>query len=99
MIVLTWFLHSTLYSSTPLFKKFMTYFYLPLFTVIFLWYYAINIYGLIIWPPKDDPDRIERYKYGFYEFNLPPLESCFMFLNLYFFIQLTFSMDADPASD
>ena len=99
VVVLIWFLHSTLYDNSRIFKKFMTYFYLPLFTMIFIFYYTINIYGFIIWPAKDDPNRISHYKYGFYKFNVPPLETCFMYLNLFFFTQLTFLLEDDKDSD
>ena len=47
VILLIWILHSTLYNDSALFKKWMIYFYTPLVTVIFLWYYVTNIFGLI----------------------------------------------------
>ena len=42
------------------------YFYMPLISLIFLWYYTINIYGLLKWW-NDDPDKvIDMYTYGFF---------------------------------
>ena len=45
--ILVWLLHSTLYQDSVALKKCMAYFYLPLFTLIFLWYYVININGIM----------------------------------------------------
>ena len=49
VILLIWLLHSTLYRDSQFFQKCMIFFYLPLVTTIFLWYYTINIFGLIAW--------------------------------------------------
>ena len=93
VVILVWLCHSTLFRSSRNFKRFMLFFYLPLFTLIFFWYYVINIYGFLKWPPKEDPMRIKHYRYGLFQFTIPPLESAFMFLNLYSFVMLTFSLD------
>ncbi len=55
VIILIWLLHSTLYRDSQLFRKFMIFCYLPLVTAIFLWYYVINIFGLIDW--TSDPAK------------------------------------------
>lgn len=57
VVLLFWIIHSTLYKATSTFKKWMLYFYMPLFTSIFLWYYVTNIFGLIHWKHYED-DRI-----------------------------------------
>ena len=60
-------------------------FYLPLFTATFLWYYTINIYGVIDWSTDNGHEykTSKYYNLGFYEFNIPPLEIGFLFLCLY----------------
>ena len=57
VVLLTWICHSTVYSKTSLFKKWMLFVYVPLVTAIFLWYYVINIFGLIRWT-QDEAQRI-----------------------------------------
>lgn len=49
VILLIWILHSTMFEDSVTFKKCMTFLYMPLVTLIFLWYYCINIFGLIEW--------------------------------------------------
>jgi len=50
VVPLFWLCHSFVFADSLLFKKFMLYLYLPAFTLVFLWYYIINIFGLISWP-------------------------------------------------
>lgn len=38
-----------MYRNNAVFRKFILYFYLPYYILAFLWYYAINIEGLINW--------------------------------------------------
>ena len=65
VFILLWILHSTLYRDNRRFKMWMIFFYLPLFTAIFLWYYVINIYGLLIfW--SEQSKSLEMLKYGFF---------------------------------
>jgi hypothetical protein len=47
LFILFWLMHSTVVSDTKLFAKVTIYFYLPCFTSIFLFYYLINIPGLV----------------------------------------------------
>lgn len=60
----------------------MTVFYLPFFTLTFLWYYVINIYGVVNW---DDPkyQTNKYYDLGFYHFTIPPVEVGFLLSSLY----------------
>lgn len=89
-IILLWLLHSTVYRNNATFRKFILYFYLPYYILVFLWYYTINIEGLINWtdPAVIIANPVEWYTYGFFQFKIPPIESAFMFLNVYFLIQL-----------
>ena len=71
----------------------MMYFYMPLISLIFLWYYTINIYGLLKWW-NDDPDKvIDMYTYGFFQFQIPPLEVGFMFAGLTVFGRMTYQLN------
>ena len=88
VILLIWILHSTLYRDSQFFQKCMIFCYLPLVTTIFLWYYTINIFGLIAWT-SDPTQRAHMYTYGFFEFQIPPLEIAFMASGLFAFIKLT----------
>lgn len=55
VVILVWLLHSTIYKDQTTFKKWMIYVYMPLITAIFLWYYTINIFGLLsFWPNAAD---------------------------------------------
>ena len=65
VFLLTWILHSTLYRDTRNFKRFMIFFYMPIFIAIFLWYYVINIYGLLLfW--SDEAKSLHMLTYGFF---------------------------------
>ena len=68
VIILLWLLHSSLFKYSSTFKKWMLYFYMPCFIVLFLWYYVINIFGLLkFWPDPDDVDhKALMYTYGFF---------------------------------
>ena len=98
-IILLWILHSTLFKDQGLFKKWMMYFYMPLISLIFLWYYTINIYGLLKWW-NDDPDKvIDMYTYGFFQFQIPPLEVGFMFAGLTVFGRMTYQLNNPNQQD
>lgn len=88
VLILIWIVHSTLFRDSANFKKWMIYLYMPLVTCIFLWYYVINIYGLLLWW-SDETKTIDMYRFGFYEMEIPPLETGFMFLAVYSFSHLT----------
>ena len=51
-----WFCHSTLYKRSVNFKRAIIFAYLPILTVVFLWYYLVNITDLVGWPDREDPD-------------------------------------------
>ena len=61
-----WLLHSTLYSKSSRFRLCMMVFYLPFFTVIFLWYYIINISGVVHWSNTVKYRTDDYYNLGFY---------------------------------
>jgi len=42
-------MHSTFFVKSTLFSKITAYFYLPMFNLLWLWYFTINIYGLLDW--------------------------------------------------
>ena len=71
VILLVWIAHSTLFKDPINFRKWIIFFYLPIVISVFLWYYVINIFGLL--PRFDNPDKkdqefIENYTYGFFQF-------------------------------
>lgn len=82
-------MHSTLFKSTRSFANITNRFYLPVFVLIFLFYYLINIPGVIEYEMmRDDIDQWRSY--GFYEFSLPFLETGLMFsalLPFFFFMK------------
>jgi hypothetical protein len=100
-IILLWLLHSTVYRNNATFRKFILYFYLPYYILVFLWYYTINIEGLINWtdPAVIIANPVEWYTYGFFQFKIPPIESAFMFLNVYFLIQLVVCTEFEMEDD
>ena len=78
---LLWIFHSTLYKKSIVFSIFMMCFYLPCFTSTYIWYYVININGIIRWDSYDYKTNF-YYNLGLYEFNLPIVEAGFLFLCL-----------------
>ena len=88
VILLIWIVHSTMFKSTKRFKIAMLFFYLPVITIIFFWYYVTNIWGLLRWADQDQQRITTLYKYGFYKMHIPPLEIGFMFCNVVCFIKL-----------
>ena len=85
---LLWLLHSTLYKKASNFSIAMYAVYLPFFTMTFLWYYTINIYGLIDFEHTTTVDVNYHYNIGLYKFNIPPLEVGFLFLCLLGMLEL-----------
>lgn len=79
---LIWIVHSTLYKSSKVFSICMMTVYLPCFTATYIWYYLININGIIDWGSRDYKTNY-YYNLGFYEFNVPILETGFLFLCLF----------------
>ena len=69
VFLLIWIVHSTLFRDPNLFRKWIIFCYLPLVISIFLWYYVINIFGLLAMfdnPDFTDQKFIDRYTYGFF---------------------------------
>lgn len=82
LIFLLWIVHSTLYQKSSRFSLCMICFYLPFFTITFLWYYTINIHGVIDWESEESKLN-QSYDKGFYEFRVPILEVGFLFCCLF----------------
>ena len=99
VILLVWLLHSTCYRQNNFFRNWILYFYLPYYIVAFLWYYSINIKGMILWNNIDQANLSMAYNYGFYEMQIPCLETSFMFINVYFLAILAVSMDKSKELD
>ena len=69
VFLLIWIVHSTLFRDPNLFRKWIIFCYLPLVISIFLWYYVINIFGLLAMfdnPDFTDQKFIDNYTYGFF---------------------------------
>jgi hypothetical protein len=78
LVTLFWLLHSTQFNSTTRFIKMTAYFYLPLIMVSMLFYYTINIYGImfLVYEKVFMSNPSENYKYvsyGLIKLNYPPL--------------------------
>ena len=99
LIYLLWLLHSTFYRKSRRFSLFMMCFYLPCFTTIFLWYYTININGVIPWGTSGHYKTNYYYNLGFYEFNVPILEVGFLFMCLFSMIELFRLLRVDHGDD
>jgi cytochrome c-type biogenesis protein CcmE len=66
LVILAFLLHSTFYLQASTFRKWIVYFYMPSFVLIFLWYYIINIQGLIQWDSVEQTKKVNLFDYGFY---------------------------------
>jgi hypothetical protein len=75
-LVLVWLLHSTLATNLKLLCKVTGFLYLPVFVLLFAWYYVINIPSLVTFGSPE---------YGFYKFKYQCLESGLLFTNLVVF--------------
>ena len=73
-------------------------FYLPLFTTTFLWYYTINIHGVIDWEFEESKLN-QSYDMGFYEFRVPILEVGFLFCCLFSMIDFSRLLREDLDED
>jgi hypothetical protein len=73
VIMLVWLLHSTCYLRNANFRRCILYFYLPYYLLAFLWYYTINIEGLILWNNIDPALITNYYNYGFFRMQVPVL--------------------------
>ena len=89
-----WFCHSTLYVYSETFKKAIIFMYLPILTMVFLWYYLVNITDLVEWPDDKDSWRM-YYRFGFYKLQMPTIEISFMFLTLGCFLRLALSLSKE----
>ena len=96
---LIWIFHSTLYRKSSRLSVAMMVFYLPCFTAIFLWYYTINIYGVVSWDDQEIQNTNYRYNMGYYQFNIPPLEVGFLFICLFCMIEFCRLLRVDLNED
>ena len=86
-VILFWIMHSTVFKSTKFFVNMTMKLYMPAFILIFLFYYMINIPGVVEFEIMRDNIDIWR-SFGFYEFSYPFLEVGLMFLAIlpFFFL-------------
>ena len=98
LVFMVWLLHSTVYLKSSRFSVFMMLVYLPLFITTFLWYYSINIYGIINWTDAKFTTNI-WYNRGFYQFTIPPLEVGFLFTTLFCMIEFCRLLRNDKSLD
>jgi hypothetical protein len=67
-------MHSTLFKSTRAFIHITITYYLPVFAVIFLFYYVVNIPRVVEYPAIS-PQALGHWRnFGFYQFSVPALE-------------------------
>lgn len=80
-------MHSTLFKSTRKFIHITITYYLPLFFIIFLFYYVINIPRVVEFQKFGQGEELELWRnYGFYQFSFPALEVGLMMAALFPFI-------------
>jgi hypothetical protein len=87
VFILFWVMHSTLFFNTQRFVSQTIFFYLPIFVLIFLFYYVCNIPK--VFEILDIQDEIILWRnYGIFEFTHPLLEVSLMFTFLlpFFFL-------------
>ena len=92
MVLLLWIMHSTVFKSTRRFFHITTTYYFPVFIIIFLFYYVINIPRVLNYTYlAQTAGGIEFWReLGFYEFSIPFLEVSLMMMMLlpfFFFIK------------
>jgi hypothetical protein len=71
LVPLIWIIHSTIYTSQPLFVNFTIYMYLPLMYLCYLFYFITNVYGVVHYNEWSTDKQKEYYLYGFYDFRNP----------------------------
>lgn len=91
--ILLWLMHSTLFKSTRRFIRVTFTYYLPVFILVFLFYYVINIPQVVQFAALlTSPEETDRWRsYGFYDFSLPALEVALMLAGLAPFFLLVHS--------
>lgn len=80
-------MHSTVFKSTRRFVNITIKFYMPIFILIFLFYYMINIPGVVNF--EDMRLDVDYWRdFGFFDFSYPFLEAGLMFIGLlpFFFL-------------
>jgi hypothetical protein len=92
--MLMWVMHSTLFKSTRRFIAVSITYYLPVFVLIFLFYYIINIPRVVNFDSFGNQDgydpNVDRWRtYGFFQFSIPAVEVTLMMCALVPFFILT----------
>lgn len=91
-VMLMWIMHSTLFKSTRRFIQVTITYYLPIFAIIFLFYYVINIPRVVEFQQfgKASGDLgLDIWRtFGFYQFSVPALEVGLMLAALFPFFML-----------
>lgn len=72
LVPLVWTLHSFLFQDRQRFVQITMQVYLPLFYICYLWFFIINIFGLVNYSTFASNSRMLIY--GFYYFNNPTIE-------------------------
>jgi len=83
LIPLLWLLGTTVYTNSRVFVRLTTWFFLPLMLLTYVFYFAVNVLGLVPYSSWSSPEVINMYKYGFMEFQIPLLELGCLYLNLF----------------
>ena len=68
LVPLLWLLGSTVFKRSRRFVRFTTYFFFPLMIAVYLFYFIVNIPGIVIYHSSRFP---YMYKYGFYNMSVP----------------------------
>ena len=81
LVPLLWLLGSTVFKRSRRFVRFTTYFFFPLMIAVYLFYFTVNIPGVVSYSDSKYP---HMYKYGFYNMSVPFLQFGLLYTNLFF---------------
>jgi hypothetical protein len=70
LVPLVWCMHSTLFRHRPRFVFMTVYIYLPIMYLTYLYYFVINVYGMLDWSTDKDT-TVKNYRYGLFNFRNP----------------------------
>ena len=83
LVFLVWLLWTTIYENQRRFVAITACFFLPLMMVTYLFYYGVNLMGLVQYQTQSPDQLINWYRYGFYPFKVPLFQLSFLYLNLF----------------
>lgn len=83
MVFLLWLFGTTVATNSRVFVRITTYFFYPLMLLVYIFYFGVNMLGVVPYADWSDVKTIKMYNYGFFYFQVPLLELGFLYLNLF----------------